>query len=167
MVIDHLVEALGGEPSSSLRRAQILVDIGQHAGSTQTEIMARLDIPKSALNREIDWLFNYGCIMMQDSETDGRSKRLHVCGYSKSALDSALEYCENDYEKLKFFLQNTEKTLKQEKSTLREAKIVATLYQKPNAQKHEVTSALYNGAPATENRALTKLIETGIIEEDA
>ena len=80
-IIDHLVEALGGEPACSLRRAMVLVDIDQHPGTTQTEIMHRLDIHKSAMNREIEWLFNYGCIRIQDSSDDGRAKTLEVCGY--------------------------------------------------------------------------------------
>ncbi|HBR69141.1 MAG TPA: MarR family transcriptional regulator, partial [Rhodospirillaceae bacterium] len=47
MVIDHLVEALAGDPSSPLRRAIILIDIDQHSGSTQTGVMERLSIHKS------------------------------------------------------------------------------------------------------------------------
>tara|TARA_B100001146_G_C16050616_1_gene377687 strand:- start:207 stop:785 length:579 start_codon:yes stop_codon:yes gene_type:complete len=167
MVLDHLVEALGSEPSSSIRRAMILVDIDQYPGSTQTAIMERLNINKSALNREIDWLFNYGCIMVQDSAKDGRSKQIHICGYSKKALNSALDYCEQDHEKLKFFLHNTDKTLKSEKSTLRDAKIVASLFEKKEAEKQGIIGSLYGGSPSTDNRALNKLIETGIIEDDA
>lgn len=147
MVLDHLVEALGSEPSSSIRRAMILVDIDQYPGSTQTAIMERLNINKSALNREIDWLFNYGCIMVQDSVQDGRAKQLHVCGYSKKALNSALDYCENDHEKLKFFLHNTDKTLKSEKSTLRDAKIVAALFEKKEAEKQGIIGSLYGDRP--------------------
>lgn len=167
MVLDHLVEALGSEPSSSIRRAMVLVDIDQYPGSTQTAIMERLNINKSALNREIDWLFNYGCIMIQDSAQDGRSKQIHVCGYSKKALNSALDYCDNDHGKLKFFLHNTDKTLKSEKSTLRDAKIVASLFEKKEAEKQGIIGSLYGGSPSTDNRALNKLIETGIIEDDA
>lgn len=166
MVLDHLVEALGGDPSSSLRRAMILIDIDQHPGSTQTAIMERMNIPKSAINREIDWLFNYGCIMFQDCANDARAKQIYICGYSKKALDGALDYCENDHEKLKFFLHNTSKSLKQEKPTLRDAKIVAYLYDRKIADKQGIMGALYNGSPSTEKRALLKLVETGIIEED-
>ena len=50
-IIDHLVEALGNEPSSSLRRTLILADIDQYPGTTQTGIMERLGIHKSALTR--------------------------------------------------------------------------------------------------------------------
>ena len=166
IVIDHLVEALGGDPSSSIRRAQILVDIDQYPGSTQTAVMERLNIHKSALNREIEWMFNYGCIMLQEVANDGRAKQIFVCGYSKKALDAAMDYTENDHEKLKFFLHNTSKMLKQEKSTLRDAKIVAALFEKKGAEKQDLIGSLYGGSPSTENRALLKLVETGIIEDD-
>lgn len=167
VVIDHLVEALGGDPSSSLRRAQILTDIDQYPGSTQTTIMERLGIPKSAMNREIDWLFNYGCIMFKDCANDARAKQIFICGYSKKALDAAMDYCEGDHEKLKFFLHNTSKSLKQEKPTLRDAKIVAFLYERKGAEKQQVVAALYDGSPSTDNRAIGKLLETGVIKEDA
>ncbi|MFN3701294.1 MAG: MarR family transcriptional regulator [Alphaproteobacteria bacterium] len=167
IVIDHLVEALGNEPSSSLRRAEILIDIDQHPGTTQTAIMDRLKINKSALNREIEWLFNYGCIMFQDDTKDGRAKKIHICGYSKKGLDAALDYCDGDHEKLKFFLQNTAKTLKQEKPSLRDAKIVAFLYERKQADKQALYNELYDGSPSTDGRALGKLIETGIVEDNA
>lgn len=166
VVIDHLVEALGGDPSSSLRRAQILTDIDQYPGSTQTAIMERLNIHKSALNREIDWLFNYGCIMFKESANDARAKHIFICGYSKKALDAAMDYCEGDHEKLKFFLHNTSKSLKQEKPTLRDAKIVAFLFDRKEAEKQQIMSALYDGSPSTDGRAIAKLLETGIVEED-
>lgn len=103
LVIDHLVEALAGDPSSSLRRAMILTDIDQHPGATQTEVMQRLDIHKSAMNREIEWLFNYGCIRFQDSKDDGRAKPLEVCGYAKRALENALDYFPKAHKDLLFF----------------------------------------------------------------
>lgn len=166
-VIDHLVEALGSDSSSSLRRAQILIDIDQHPGSTQSAIMERLDINKSTMNREIEWLFNYGCIMFQENTTDGRSKEIYICGYSKRGLDAALEYCEGSHEKLKFFLINTVKTLKQEKPTLRDAKIVASLFERGAAEKQDIMGTMYDGGTSTDYRALNKLVETGIITEDA
>ncbi len=165
IVIDHLVEALGRDPSSSLRRALILVDIDHNPGTTQSEIMDRLKLHKSAMNREIEWLFNYGCIMMQGNDNDGRAKSLHICGYSKKALDSALDYCGGDHNNLKFFLNNTIKTLRQEKPTLRDAKIVASLFEKKEASKQQVIDTLYGGSPSTDNRAFNKLIEEGLIEE--
>lgn len=165
MVLDHLVASLGGEPSSSLRRAIVLVDIDQYAGTTQTSIMERLELNKSSLNREIEWLFNYGCIMMKDNPMDARSKTIYICGYSKKALDSALDYCDGDHETLKIFLQKTAKGLKQEKATLRDAKIVASLFEKKQAEKQDVLESLYGGPSSTDNRAYNKLVEIGIIEK--
>lgn len=165
IVIDHLVEALGNDPSSSIRRALILNDIDQHPTTTQTEIMTRLGIDKSSMNREIEWLFNYGCIMRQESEQDGRAKPLEVCGYSKRALDSALDYFMGNHENLKKFLEGVIKIAKQEKPTLRDARIIATLYEKGSATKGEVIENLYNGPSTTDNRAYKKLVDEGIIKE--
>ena len=164
-VVDHLVEALGGEPSSSLRRALILTDIDQYPGTTQAGIMERLHIHKSAVNREVDWLFNYGCIMRKDGNDDARTIKLEACGYSKRALDGALDYFDGDHENLKVFLKQFTKFLKLEKPTLRDAKIVSSLYEKKDAPKHAVIDTLYQGSASTDNRAFNKLIEEGIIED--
>lgn len=165
-VIDHLVEALGNEPSSSLRRAMILVDIDQHPGTTQVGIMERLHIHKSAVNREIEWLFNYGCIKMSDSERDGRVKKIEVYGYAKTALDAAMDYAGGSHDNMKAFLEQAARTLRQEKPTLRDARIVATLYEKKHATRQQVIESLYRGASSTENRAINKLVEDGIIGGD-
>ena len=164
-VIDHLVEALGNDPSSSLRRALILNDIGQYPGTTQSGVMERLHINKSALNREIEWLFNYGCIMRQESEADGRAIKLETCGYSKRALESALDYFTNDHDDLKIFLERFIKFLKQEKPTLRDAKIVASLFEMRDATKQKVIDTLYKGAASTDNRAFNQLVEDGVISD--
>ncbi len=164
-VIDHLVEALGNEPSSSLRRALILVDIDQYPGTTQTGILERLQIHKSTLNREIEWLFNYGCIMRQGSEEDARTIKLMACGYSKKALESALEYFDGDHANLKGLLEDYTKILKQEKPTLRDAKIISYLYDRKNAPKHEVIDNLYKGSATTDHRALNELVAGGVVED--
>ncbi|GJL84708.1 MAG: hypothetical protein DHS20C02_04830 [Micavibrio sp.] len=164
-MIDHLVEALAGDPSSSLRRALILVDIDQYPGTTQTGIMERLHIHKSALNREIEWLFNYGCIMLSDAKRDGRLKKIELCGYSKTGLKAALDYCDGEHENMKAFIKQMIQTLKQEKPTLRDARIISTLYDKKDATKQEVIDSLYNGPSSTVNRAINKLVEEGVIED--
>ncbi|MCB1562590.1 MAG: MarR family transcriptional regulator [Alphaproteobacteria bacterium] len=164
-VIDHLVEALGNEPSSSLRRAMILVDIDQHPGTTQVGIMERLHIHKSAVNREIEWLFNYGCIKMSDSERDGRVKKIEVYGYAKTALDAAMDYFEGNHRNMQLFLEEFSRFLKQEKPTLRDAKIIASLYEMKDAPKQAVIDKLYRGPSSTDNRAFNKLIEEGVIED--
>lgn len=165
IIIDHLVEALGGEPACSLRRAKVLVDIDEHPGTTQTEIMERLDVNKSAMNREIEWLFNYGCITRQESENDGRAIKLEIAGYAKRAIDSALDYFPEKHKGLQNFINRFIKVIEQERSTLRDARIVATLYEKKNATKPEVLGSLYNGPASTDNRAYNKLVEDGVIED--
>lgn len=165
LVIDHLVEALGGEPACSLRRAKILVDIDAHPGTTQTEVMQRLDVHKSAMNREIEWLFNYGCITRQGSVDDGRAIKLEICGYSKRALENALDYFPEKHKGLQSLLNRYIKILKQERPTLRDARIVSTLYDKGQATKAEVLDSLYSGPASTDNRAYNKLVEDGVIED--
>lgn len=162
-VIDHLVEALGGDASSSLRRAMILVDIDQNVGTSQTDIMERLSIHKSAVNREVEWLFNYGCVMMQDCANDGRAKRLQVCGYSKTALDDALNYFGGRHDGVMRFLQSMTRILRQEKPTLREAKVLNLLHVRREAEKSEVTKELYNGSSSTKNRVINKLVDDGVL----
>lgn len=163
MVIDHLVEALGGDPSSSLRRALILNDIDQNSGTTQAAIMERLNLDKSTVKREIDWLFDYGCIRLQDCTSDGRTKKIEICGYSKKALDAALGYFDGNNSLLKSFLDGLGSFLKQEKPTLRDAKIVSSLYERKGATKQEVLDDLYKGPASTDNRAYNKLRDDGVI----
>ncbi|MFK7840402.1 MAG: MarR family transcriptional regulator, partial [Bdellovibrionales bacterium] len=69
------------------------------------------------------------------------------------------------HENLKAFLKGASELLKQEKPTLREAKIVATIYNKDGAEKSEVIQDLYDGSPSTKNRVVNKLIEDGILTD--
>jgi DNA-binding MarR family transcriptional regulator len=164
-VIDHLVEALGNDPSSSLRRALILTDIDQYPGTTQTGVMERLGINKSALTREIDWLFNYGCIMRQESKDDGRAVKLQTYGYSQKGMNDALSYFDNNHASLKKFLEKFIKIMKMEKPTLRDAKIIAVLEETKGATKQQVLDRLYEGAASTENRAINDLIREGVVKD--
>lgn len=165
LIIDHLVDALANDASSSLRRAMILADIDQYPGTTQTGVMERLGLHKSAVNREIEWLFNYGCVMVQDCNSDGRSKKIQICGYSEASLDKALNYFDGSHENLQGFLNGFTRFLKQEKPSLREAKIVSTIYEKKGAEKTEVIQTLYEGSASTKNRVVNKLIEDGILTD--
>lgn len=164
-IIDHLVEALGNEPSSSIRRALILADIDQYPGTTQTGIMERLGINKSALTREIEWLFNYGCIMRAESHADGRAVKLQICGYSKKSLDEARAYFDGSHDAMRRFLEKFIKIMKMEKPTLRDAKIIAILEETRGASKQQVLDRLYEGAASTENRAFNELIEEGLVTD--
>ena len=165
MIIDHLVEALGNESSSSLRRALILTDIDQHPGTTQAGIMERLHLDKSTVKRETDWLFDYGCIRLQDCKQDARAKKIEVAGYSKKGLMAALGYTDGQHQNMKAFLNGLAQFLRQEKPTLRDAKIVSSLYEKGDADKQDVLEELYDGSASTKNRAYNKLHEEGVITD--
>lgn len=167
LVIDHLVEALAGDPSSSIKRALILNSIDETPGITQTEVMRALEIKsKTTMNREIDWLFNYGCIVRQSDKQDGRAIKLETCGYAKRALESALDYFPNRHKDLQNFLNQYIKVVEQDRSTLRDARLLATLYDKGKATKPDLIKSLYNGPATTDNRAYKKLVEDGVIKED-
>ena len=43
VILDHLVDALGGEPACKLMRAMILVDIDEQNKTTQSDIMERTE----------------------------------------------------------------------------------------------------------------------------
>jgi len=166
LVIDHLVEALAGDPSSNLRRAQILNMIDANQGITQTEIMREMGITKSAMNREIEWLFNYGCITRQNDNKDGRAIKLETCGYAKRALESALDYFPKGHEGLHSLLELYINVFKQDRPTLRDARILAEVRDKKEITKQNLIASLYNGPATSDNRAYKKLIEDGIIKEN-
>ncbi len=164
VVIDHLIEALVGDPSAPLRRAMVLADIDQFPGTTQLAVMERLHIHRSALNREIEWLFNYGCIMMNnDKAVAPESREIKICGESKDDMEAALGYFENGHEGMKYFLRQFADFIGLEKPTLREARIVAALFEKNGASKHDLLNSLHHGATPADYRAYEKLVETGVI----
>jgi DNA-binding MarR family transcriptional regulator len=80
-------------------------------------------------------------------------------------LEGALGYFDGAHEKLKGFLELFEKVLKQQKATLREAKIVAALYDKKEATKQELSDVLYDSSSATKNRVINKLVEEGTVTD--
>jgi len=164
-VVDHMVAALMEHSSSSIRRAIILTDIDQYEGTVQANILGRVDVGKSALNRDIDWLFNHGCIRRFDAVNDGRKIKLRISDFSKKHLDAALDYYDGDHERLKGFLEGLITILKDDKATLRDAKIILTLYEKPDASKQDIVNNLYKGSPSTVSRAIVNLINEGIIED--
>lgn len=165
IVIDHLVDALGGEPGCTMRRAVVLADIDEHPGTTQADIMKRLEIDKSTLNRDIEWLYDYGCIMRRASLTDARVQELTICGYAKKNFDFALFYFDYDHKSLKNFLIRFIHIFDKQKPTLRDAKIVSFLGDKPSARKQEILDDLYDGPSTTDNRAINNLVDFGIVEK--
>jgi predicted transcriptional regulator len=165
-VIDHLVAALGGEPACTLRRALILIDIDQHPGTAQAGIMERMDVHKSALNRDIDWLYDYGCIIRHAADSDGRLVQLRICGYAKKNMDLALAYFNYDHNNLKNFLLGLINLFGQHKPTLRDAKIVSVIGDKRSITRQEIFESLYNGPTTTDNRAVNNLINFGLVQKD-
>jgi predicted ArsR family transcriptional regulator len=165
-IIDALVAALDGEASSSLRRALILADITAHPGTTLSEAMARLEVPKSAMIREVDWLFDHGCIQREEHAHDARARRLFAFGVALDGARTAQRLAGGGAQNLRSFLQGFMMVIKKARPTLRDAKILSVLYDRGQAEKREVIEALYDGPPTTEYRALAELIEEGMIEDD-
>lgn len=165
-IIDHLVDALGGEPGCTMRRAVILADIDENPGTTQSDILERLGIHKSTINRDIEWLYDYGCIMRTQSDQDARVIQLRICGYSKKNLGFALEYFDNSHKCLKNFLISYINLFNDYKPTLRDAKIVAVLGDVKDASKQQLVEGLYNGPATTESRAINNLIDIGVVRKD-
>lgn len=161
-IIDHLVDALGGEPGCTVRRAVILADIDENPGTTQAGIIGRLKADKSTLNRDIEWLYDYGCIRRTPG-ADGREVKLQIEGYAKRNLDFALEYFDSSHKSLKNFLIHFIKLFKEHKPTLRDVKIVAAVADKDNASRQDLLEGLYGGATTTENRAINNLVDLGIL----
>ncbi|MBI1302015.1 MAG: MarR family transcriptional regulator [Alphaproteobacteria bacterium] len=165
-VIDYMVEALANDPSCSLRRALLVNYIDESPGITQTELLKHFDITKSAMNREIEWLFNYGCVTRQSGTEDGREVKLETCGYTKRAIQDALDYFPEGHKGLHFFLERYINILDKSKPTLRDARIISTLYDKKKATKAEIMDNLYNGPATSDKRAYDKLVKDGVIKED-
>ncbi len=165
-IIDHLVAALGGEPSCPIRRAVIFVDIDEHPGTTQTDIINRLGIEKSSLNRDIEWLYDYGCIMRTSGESDSRVIHIHSCGYAKKNLELALDPCDFSHKNLKNLLIDLINLFGEHKPTLRDAKIISLVCDHGPSFKQDVLNDLYNGPSSTDNRAIKNLIQQGLIYVD-
>lgn len=165
LVLDHLVDALGGDPSCTLRRAIVLVDIDENPGTTQAGLMQQLGLHKSALNRDVDWLYDHGCILLQPGLQDARVTHLSTCGYSKKNIDLALDYVDGSHKKLKFFLETLINMFKDHKPTLRDAKILATMADMgDDVTRQELFSRVYNGPNTTNIRALDGLVDAGLID---
>lgn len=163
LILDHLVDALGGDPSSPLRRAQILSDIDAHPETTQSAVMERLGLHKSTINREIEWLYDQGCILRQPSQQDGRVIHMLTCGYSKKNLGLALDYFGNSHENLHFFLETLINLFTGQKPTLRDAKFLVTATDMGEATRQEIFERGYSGAQTTNVRALDSLVEQGLL----
>ena len=164
VIIDHLVDALGGEPACKLMRAVILVDIDENPDTSQAGILERLDVNKSALNRDIEWFYDYGCITRKPSLEDSRVMELRVCGYAKKNIDLALAYFDFNHQNLKSFLISLINLFGQHKPTLRDAKIVSVIGSNGSVTRQQIFDRLYNGPVSTDNRAVNNLINFGLVQ---
>lgn len=163
MVLDHIVAALAEDSSCSLRRAQILVDIDAHPETTQTEVMDRLGIHKSAMNREIEWLYDHGCIKRRPGQQDGRVIHMVTYGYSRKNLDLALAYAGESHKNLQKFLQSLINMFTNSKPTLRDAKLMVSAADLGEVSRQELFARSYQAPSTTNVRALENLVEQGLI----
>jgi hypothetical protein len=168
--IDHLVDALAGEPSSPLHRVAALIDIARYPGTTQTAMMDRLSMDKSSANRNIDWLYNYGCITRATSVSSGRETALTVCSFSYNHLIYAAKSMDKshggDLTRLQSLVEGYITFFQGFRATLRDARIVTTLSAQENITRQGVFDKLYNGPLTTDIRALVTLIEQGFVTSD-
>lgn len=162
-VLDHLVDAMAGEPSAPLRRVQVLIDIAQNPGTSQAAILERIDSDKSSLVRDIDWLYNYGCITRTQSENSAREISLTICGFAKNHLNFAAQITGGTLENLQNLLNGYISFFHGYRPSLREAKMVTIMATKGEMTRLELFEGLYNGPATTDTRALGALIEQGFL----
>lgn len=165
LVLDHLVDALGGDPSSPIRRAQILIDIDSHPDTNHSDIMARLGVNKSTLNREIEWLYDHGCIVRMDGIKDARQTLVKVYGYAKVNLDLALKYFKGSHEKLQIFIESLIEIFADPKPTLRDAKILVVAADMGTGNRQDLFLKANVGAQTTNLRALENLVDQGLLSK--
>lgn len=165
LVIDYLVDALGSDPCCPMRRAVIMTDIDEHPATTQPLIAERLGVSKALIGRDIEWLYDHGCVMKQQNEDDARCFQYFSCGYAQKNLGYALDYFDNSHKDLKNFLINYINLFGDHKPNLREAKVLSVIAEKGEATKQDIIDALYFGPASTENRAVNHLAELAIIDE--
>lgn len=166
MILDHLVDALGGEPACKIMRAVIFIDIDAHPATTKAGIMERIDTNKSSLTRDIEWLYDYGCIIRTPSTTDARTVNLRSCGYAKNNLNLALAYFDFDHQNLQKFLFSLINLFDRHKPTLRDAKIVSVIGKNGSVTRQQIFESLYNGPTTTDNRAVHNLINFGLLQRE-
>jgi DNA-binding MarR family transcriptional regulator len=163
-VLDHLVDAMAGEPSVPLRRVMVLIDIARNPGTSQTAILERLKLEKSTITRSIDWLYNYGCVTRGANPSNARETALTICGFARTHLHHAATLLGNDLARLQSFVDGYITFFEDYRATLRDAKIVTVLTAKGEATRQNVFDELYNGPATTDARALLALIEQGFVE---
>jgi DNA-binding MarR family transcriptional regulator len=164
-VVDHIVDAVG-DPSVTLRRAMILVDIDEHPGTTQNAIGERLNLEKSVVSRNVDWLWGHGCVIRAESRDDARETALQTSQYTHKHLLLALRSFGNHHEVLQKSLEVFIGLFHKHMPSLRELKALLAVGAKGQASRADIINNLYDGPPTTDQRAIRTLIEEGIVKSD-
>lgn len=162
-VVDHLVDSMG-DPGVTLRRAMILLDIDQHPNTTQNAIGERLNLEKSVVSRNVDWLWGHGCVIRAAGKTDARESQLQTSQFTHKHLQLALRPFGNHHEVLKKSLDTFIALFHKHMPSLRELKALLTVGAKGQATRSDVVNNLYDGPPTTDQRAIRTLIEEGIVK---
>lgn len=164
-VIDHLVDAMG-DPSVTLRRTLILLDIDANAGTTQNSVCDRLALEKSVISRNIDWLFSHGCVIRSTNQYDNREVMLQTSPFTMRHLQLALRYFEGNHADLKKSLNELGKMFYKHIPSLREIKAMLSVAALGEASRSDIVNNLYNGPATTDQRVIKTLIEEGVITND-
>jgi DNA-binding MarR family transcriptional regulator len=163
--VDNLVDALY-DPSVSLRRAMILLDIDEHPKTTQNAICARLKLEKSVVSRNIDWLCERGCVLRQTAITDARESELQTSLYTHKHLQLALKSFGNNHFALKKTLDVFINAFSDHMPSLRDLKALLTVGAKGEATRADIVNNLYDGPQTTDQRAIRTLIDEGLVKDD-
>lgn len=165
-VIDHIVDSVG-DPSITLRRALILLDIDEHAGTTQNAVGERLNLEKSVVSRNVDWLWGHGCVIRSESRHDARESALNTSTYTHKHLQLALRPFGNQHLALKKTLEVFIALFHKHMPSLRELKALLTVSAKGEASRSDILNNLYDGPATTDQRAIRTLIEEGLVKTNA
>lgn len=163
-VIDHLVDALR-DPSASLRRATILLDIDAHAGTSLGGVAERLGLEKSVVSRNVDALWDAGAVLRGQGRQDGREIRLETSPFAHKHIQLAVRPFGNHHlvliKSLILFIELFERHM----PSLREIKALLTVGAKGRASRSDIINNLYDGPPTTDQRAVRHLIDEGILKD--
>lgn len=162
-VIDHLVDAVG-DPSATLRRAMILIDVDRHPGTTLGALGDRLKLEKSVTSRNVDWLWDQGCVLRKAGRQDAREVELETSPYAHKHLQLALRPFGNHHDVLIKTLYQFIDLFQKHMPTLRELKALVTVGAMGQASKAQVINHLYDGPATTDQRAVRHLIEEGVFK---
>jgi DNA-binding MarR family transcriptional regulator len=165
-VVDHIVDAVG-DPAVTLRRALIVLDIDQYPNTTQNAIGERLNLEKSVVSRNVDWLWGHGCVIRAEGRQDGRETELQTSQFTHKHLQLALRPFGNQHTALKKTLEVFIALFHKHMPSLRELKALLTVTAKGEASRSDILNHLYDGPPTTDQRAIRTLIEEGIVESNA